>query len=436
MSRDAIGQHTRLLSALVLGLLVWVMVSMTIMRGPEDAASSHVVPSIIVSDTDEGTGEHVPFDSRMRDTVLDDTLDKYLELFIKYYKRASNTLAAKYRVRFGELRLLERAKDTSNAQYDCFGLRNQSNALVNTFLSQRIHDRLHNRAKDPVCFADTKWIKECRSQKTLDELTYTREDMLRDVDESALQDRPKAWKKHLIASIADYFVVGQPEPQDDQLLTYRYRFDPDEYAFETCAIVGTSGNLLYAEHGEDIDSHDVVIRTNLGKTATFEKHVGSRTTLRITGELTVDYEYCDEILVHRDHLRMSKTALQWFWSIFPGEYSLLLHEKIMEDQYNKLLMHFNNRTTHDYRSVGMISILFALPLCSRITVYGYNSYNQTYPRHYYENYMGRLYHEPSDEACVIEGLRRNGLLNVVDWEYDPEQCPDKFLKSIPETLFE
>lgn len=108
----------------------------------------------------------------------------------------------------------------------------------------------------------------------------------------------------------------------------------------------------------------------------------------------------------------------------------------MEDQYNKLLMHFNKHKTREFRSVGMISILFALPICNSITVYGYNSYNKTYPRHYYEQYKGRLYHDPKDESCVIEGLRRNGFLTAVDWEYDSKHCPDTSLDSIPETLFQ
>ena len=46
------------------------------------------------------------------------------------------------------------------------------------------------------------------------------------------------------------------------------------------AIVGNAGKLLKKEQGDLIDNHDVVIRFNHGPTAGYEKHVGSKTTMR------------------------------------------------------------------------------------------------------------------------------------------------------------
>ena len=47
--------------------------------------------------------------------------------------------------------------------------------------------------------------------------------------------------------------------------------------FKTCAVVGTSGTLKEKALGEQIDKHEAVIRTDLGRTVGFEKDVGART---------------------------------------------------------------------------------------------------------------------------------------------------------------
>jgi len=47
------------------------------------------------------------------------------------------------------------------------------------------------------------------------------------------------------------------------------------------AIVGNSPKVLEQDHGEFIDSHDIVIRCNKGTYKGYEKHVGSRTDYRV-----------------------------------------------------------------------------------------------------------------------------------------------------------
>ena len=49
----------------------------------------------------------------------------------------------------------------------------------------------------------------------------------------------------------------------------------------SCALIGNSGNVLDYEYGEIIDSHDCVIRCNEAKITGYEKHVGSKKTIRI-----------------------------------------------------------------------------------------------------------------------------------------------------------
>eukprot|EP00118_Oscarella_pearsei_P014641 m.126566 g.126566 ORF g.126566 m.126566 type:complete len:388 (+) comp37906_c0_seq4:552-1715(+) len=50
--------------------------------------------------------------------------------------------------------------------------------------------------------------------------------------------------------------------------------------FGSCAVVSSAPSLLKYQMGNEIDSHDAVIRINLAPTKEFEKHVGKKTTIR------------------------------------------------------------------------------------------------------------------------------------------------------------
>jgi len=51
--------------------------------------------------------------------------------------------------------------------------------------------------------------------------------------------------------------------------------------FETCAVVGSSPELLLYKDGAAIDSHDAIFRANLAVVDGFEQHAGGRTSVRV-----------------------------------------------------------------------------------------------------------------------------------------------------------
>jgi hypothetical protein len=51
--------------------------------------------------------------------------------------------------------------------------------------------------------------------------------------------------------------------------------------FSSCAVVGSSPELLMYKDGQEIDAHEAVFRANLATIGGFEAHAGSRTTVRV-----------------------------------------------------------------------------------------------------------------------------------------------------------
>lgn len=51
-----------------------------------------------------------------------------------------------------------------------------------------------------------------------------------------------------------------------------------QFKFQTCAVVGNSGTLLFDTMGEEINAAEMVYRFNQAPTETFEAFVGNKTT--------------------------------------------------------------------------------------------------------------------------------------------------------------
>eukprot|EP00192_Tetraselmis_astigmatica_P012298 CAMPEP_0117655768 /NCGR_PEP_ID=MMETSP0804-20121206/4453_1 /TAXON_ID=1074897 /ORGANISM="Tetraselmis astigmatica, Strain CCMP880" /LENGTH=422 /DNA_ID=CAMNT_0005462137 /DNA_START=132 /DNA_END=1403 /DNA_ORIENTATION=+ len=57
--------------------------------------------------------------------------------------------------------------------------------------------------------------------------------------------------------------------------------EPSRWSFSSCAIVGNSGRLMHASHGEEIDAHEAVFRINYAPIDSYAKYVGRRTTFDV-----------------------------------------------------------------------------------------------------------------------------------------------------------
>ncbi|XP_019627918.1 PREDICTED: beta-galactoside alpha-2,6-sialyltransferase 1-like [Branchiostoma belcheri] len=63
--------------------------------------------------------------------------------------------------------------------------------------------------------------------------------------------------------------------------------------FNSCAVVSNSHALRFYTYGQEIDSHDAVLRFNCAPTHNFENFVGNRTDIRMINTL-IPYRMCRE----------------------------------------------------------------------------------------------------------------------------------------------
>lgn len=105
-------------------------------------------------------------------------------------------------------------------------------------------------------------------------------------------------------------------------------YDPLESRFwDSCAVVGSSSSLLIQELGEEIDSHEIVIRFNGAPTYGYEKQVGKKTSIRISNVEYAGFREGNETVIYSVWPRNKKEEvlrLLKFKRMFPQEPLLVL----------------------------------------------------------------------------------------------------------------
>ena len=179
--------------------------------------------------------------------------------------------------------------------------------------------------------------------------------------------------------------------------------------FGTCAVVGSSGIVLNYDHGSDIDEHDMVFRFNSAPTRGFEKHVGSKTTYRITNTQNWGFhepKTDESILIH---FRAKSAIKGLFWN--SKQKKPLKLYAFAPDFVEYVAQKVNFLATS-----GLYGILLALQRCHSVSVYGFQVSTQ----------HGALYHyyDPCDvpanverddtEWIVIRELARHGFITFAE----------------------
>ncbi|XP_030597990.1 alpha-N-acetylgalactosaminide alpha-2,6-sialyltransferase 3-like [Archocentrus centrarchus] len=178
-----------------------------------------------------------------------------------------------------------------------------------------------------------------------------------------------------------------------------------------CALVSSSGQMLGAGAGKEIDKTDCVIRMNNAPTEGFEKDVGSRTSVRVVSHTSVPLLVKNE----QDYFQQSADTTYVFWGpernmrqdgkghIFNAllkmakKYSNVRMYAVTKDKIEYCDGVFQNETgknrmkTGAFLSTGFFTMILAIEMCDSIHVYGMidDSYcsranHSVVPYHYYE----------------------------------------------------
>mmetsp|Transcript_69862 Transcript_69862/g.221343 ORF Transcript_69862/g.221343 Transcript_69862/m.221343 type:complete len:560 (-) Transcript_69862:25-1704(-) len=148
------------------------------------------------------------------------------------------------------------------------------------------------------------------------------------------------------------------------------------WTYGTCAVVGNGGSLTMWDLGEEIDSHDAVIRFNRGPTAGFQKHVGNRTTVRIVNRnnLGTIHDGDEAVLQHVTAPEAFRAFVKFreedrdkpVYAIDPE-----FHKDVLQ-WYMKWLTASGARTNDQSPATnGFYGIIFAVQRCQRISLYGF-----------------------------------------------------------------
>ncbi|XP_051882617.1 beta-galactoside alpha-2,6-sialyltransferase 2-like [Pristis pectinata] len=195
----------------------------------------------------------------------------------------------------------------------------------------------------------------------------------------------------------------------------KIRINPQ--AFRNCAVVASAGAILNSSLGEEIDSHDAVLRFNAAPTQGYEKDVGSKTTIRvINSQILVNPEhkfnnstlFKNVVLVAWDPAPYSVNLLKWYkkpdYNLFtpylryrrknPDQPFYILHPKFVWQLWDIIQENTQEKIQPNPPSSGFIGILIMMSLCDNVNIYEYiPSVRQTDLCHYHERYY--------DAACTL-----------------------------------
>lgn len=133
-----------------------------------------------------------------------------------------------------------------------------------------------------------------------------------------------------------------------------------------CAVVGNSGLLAEQYHGDAIDASDVVIRFNLAATKGYERHVGSKTSIRIYNSDFRTPQEPGEIVISQ--VRKNNRLRPWIKGARrkPRNLSFMFDPSFLCHVWEWISKRGNKPST------GMNGVMLGLRLCDHVDLYGFH----------------------------------------------------------------
>ncbi|KAK7898791.1 hypothetical protein WMY93_019644 [Mugilogobius chulae] len=158
----------------------------------------------------------------------------------------------------------------------------------------------------------------------------------------------------------------------------------------TCAVVGNSGNLKKSHYGKLINQHDNIFRINFGRTQGFEEDVGNRTTHRaMYPESATNLDNNTNLVFFNFKLK----DLYWLLrAVRTSSNAQIKHKPITNKNrvmvVNPTFIQYVHESwllkTGEYPSTGFMTVILALHLCDKVSVFGFGADRDGNWSHYFE----------------------------------------------------
>ncbi|KAL4362592.1 hypothetical protein GQ457_04G011560 [Hibiscus cannabinus] len=235
-----------------------------------------------------------------------------------------------------------------------------------------------------------------------------------------LDVRPDGWLDYAAKRIAQLgtdkcYNRTLCEEHLNMLLPAKPPFHPRQ--FRTCAVVGNSGDLLKTTFGEEIDSHDAVIRDN---------------------EAPVNEKYAKYVGLKRDFRLVVRGAARNMVKILKGsDDEVLIIKSVTHRDFNDMIKTIPNPVylfqgivlRRGAKGTGMKSIELALSMCDIVDIYGftvdpgYTEWTRYFstPRKGHNPLQGRAYYQLLECLGVIRIHSPMRAKRKQDWSDVPSR---------------
>ncbi|XP_069720620.1 beta-galactoside alpha-2,6-sialyltransferase 1 isoform X2 [Phaenicophaeus curvirostris] len=238
------------------------------------------------------------------------------------------------------------------------------------------------------------WDKDSSSRNLIPRLQKVRKNYLSmnkyNVTYNGKRNAAKLSPEKLLCQLRDRVNVTMIQGWDSPFDTSEWhQYLPVKSLSETvghlgrCAVVSSAGSLKSSHLGQEIDSHDAILRFNGAPVKGFQDDVGQRTTIRLVNSQwyrNPDYNFFESYKLYR--------------STHPEQPFYILNPKMQWQLWDILQENSLEHIQPNPPSSGMLGIVIMMTLCDEVHVYEFlPSKRQTDVCHYYQKFH--------DHACTM-----------------------------------